>query len=332
MNQLRKAVSLDSFLLSPIVLISAIVALQVLLVGGFYYSTTDKKHFLERSEFTWLLIYSGIAITLAIAVGIMRHRWMLREDRVRQRLLDVIDAIPDPSAVRDVKGKYIMWNKAAEVYHGIKAVHVLGKTPFELFPQAVAREFLELDAECSLSNKAVMRRVVLPPIYGKSQRIANIRVAPVGSAVDSGTAKNVRGVVTILQDITVAEREATALRHLTTQLKMALNTSGFGSWIWDLENDIVTYSAQYKSLLRYEGENFKQDFDFLSRIHPGDSEAIVAAGKLSLKTNAVFDQVYRLRCFDEVYRYFHASGEAAFDDKGRRFFAGLLCPLDRTAD
>jgi hypothetical protein len=59
---------------------------------------------------------------------------------------------------------------------------------------------------------------------------------------------------------------------------------------------------------------------------------VVAAAKRSLQEYAAFDQVYRLRCFDEVYRYFHASGEAAFDDKGRRFFAGLLCPLDRSAD
>ncbi len=308
------------------------MALQALLIGGFYYVTADKKHLLEKPEFSWLLVYSGICTTLAIAAGIMRHRWMRREDRVRQRLLDVIDAIPDPSAVRDVKGKYIMWNKAAEAYHGIKAIHVLGKTPFELFPQEVAREILELDAACSLSDKTVVRRVVLPPIYGKGQRISNIRVAPVSSAMDSGAAKNVRGVISILHDITAAERETTALRHMTTQLKMALDTSGFGSWIWDLENDVVTYSAQYKSLLRYEGANFKQDFDFLSRIHPGDSQVVIAAGKLSLKTNAPFDQVYRLRCFDEVYRYFHASGESALDDKGRRFFAGLLCPLDRTAD
>jgi PAS domain-containing protein len=137
--------------------------------------------------------------------------------------------------------------------------------------------------------------------------------------------------VTILHDITETEREASALRHLSTQLKMALDTSGFGSWIWDLEHERVTYSAQYQALLRYRGENFEQDFDFRSRIHPGDSEAVVAAAKLTMRQSVSFDQVYRLRCFDEVFRVFHASGEAALDDKGRRYFAGLLCPLDREA-
>lgn len=253
---------------------------------------------------------------------------MQREDLVRQRLLDVIDAIPDPSAVRDMKGRYVSWNKAAESYHGIKAEHVLGKTPFEIFPRDIARKLLELDAQCSLSNKKVIQRVILPPLYGKGLRVVSIHVAPVLSS----SSEDVRGFVTILQDITEQERESSSLRHLSSQLKMALDTSGFGSWIWDLENNIVTYSSQYKALLRYEGENFKQDFDFLSRIHPGDSEMVVTAAKHTLKADTPFDQVYRLRCFDDVYRYFHASGESALDDKGRRYFSGLLCPLDRTAD
>ena len=292
------------------------------------YLANENRWSLEPAEIALLVSYSLIAIAIAVVNGILRHRWIQRESTVRQRLLDVIDAIPDPSAVRDVKGKYIMWNKAAEAYHGIKAQHVVGKTPFELFPIEVARDILELDAECALSGQTVVRRVVLPPLYGKGQRVAMIRVAPVRSTSDSG----IRGAVTILRDVTQEEREATALRHLSMQLKMALDTSGFGSWIWDLDNDLVTYSAQYQALLRYKGKSFNQDFEFLERLHPGDTKIVVAAAKRGIKENVPFDQVYRLRCFDETYRCFHASGESAFDDKGQRFFAGLLCPLDRSAD
>ncbi len=304
-----------------------VVALQAGLLGVYLHLANEQTISIEPAEMTLLLAYSVIAIFLAVMIGIMRHRWLQRENRVRQRLLDVIDAIPDPSGVRDLRGKYIMWNKAAESYHGIKAEHVLGKTPYELFPKEVARKILELDAECAKSSQTVLRRVELPPLYGKGKRVANIRVAPVQSTTDSG----IRGVVTILHDVTQAEREASELRHVSTQLTMALKTSGFGSWIWNLEQDSVTYSAQYQALLRYRGNSFNQDFDFLSRVHVGDVEAVKTAAKLTLKNNASFDQVYRLRCFDEEYRYFHASGESALDDKGKRFFAGLLCPLDRKA-
>ena len=327
MSQLRKTVRTASSFPAPWMIVLLVVVLQAMLLGGFLLLADEGKLNIEPAEMTLLVIYSAVTIVLAIIISITRHRWLQSENRVRQRLLDVIDAIPDPSGVRDMKGKYIMWNKAAQAYHGIKAEHVVGKTPYELFPQEVARQILELDAECAASNQTIVRRVALPPLYGKGHRVANIRVAPVRSATDS----SIRGVVTILHDVTESEKEASALRHLSTQLKMALDTSGFGSWIWDLEQNSVTYSAQYQALLRYPGDSFNHDFEFLSRVHPGDIEAVKAAAKLTLTDNVAFDQVYRLRCFDEEYRHFHASGESALDDKGKRFFAGLLCPLNRKA-
>ena len=224
-----------------------------------------------------------------------------------------------------------MWNKAAEAYHGIKAQHVLGKTPFDLFPEAVAREILNLDAQCFKTEDISLRRLLLPPLYGKGARVANLRTAPVHSTTDTTPGNSVRGVVSILHDITESEREAASLKHTTMQLKMALDTSGFGSWIWDLDNDSVTYSKQYQALLKYKGKNFNQDFNFRSRIHPGDAQMVIAAAKKAIKENIAYDQVYRLRCFDEVDRVFHVSGEPATDDSGRRYFAGLLCPLDRSA-
>jgi PAS domain S-box-containing protein len=328
MSKLNISLRISSSASTPSTIVLLVVLLQAALLGMYFYLADREVLTIEPAELTLLLAYSAIAIGLAIAIGIMRQRWVQREDSVRQRLLGVIDAIPDPSAVRDVKGRYVMWNKAAEQYHGIKSKHVVGKTPFELFPPAVARSILSLDAKCSISGETVVQRLVLPPLYGKGQRVAMIRVAPVRSASDA----SIRGVVTILHDVTDAERESSALGHISTQLKMALDTSGFGSWIWDLEADMVTFSAQYQALLRYSGESFREDFVFLGRIHPGDVDAVKSATVRTLKEYAPFDQVFRLRCFDEVHRYFHASGESALDGNGKRYFAGLLCPLDRSAD
>lgn len=322
------SLSVSSGLFSPVMVVLLVVLIQVLLMAAYLFMGQKELLQIETAELILLLVYSAVAIALAIGVGIIRLRWMRREDTIRQRLLSVIEAIPDPSAVRDIKGRYVMWNKAAEVYYGIKSEHVLGKTPFELFPKEVARRLLELDAQCNMGGQTVVQRLELPPIYGKGHRVVIVRVAPVHSARD----KTVRGVVTILHDVTTSEAEAAALRQTSTQLKMALDTSGFGSWIWDLNTSEQTYSPQYRSLLRYTGNNFKQDFVFLDRLHPGDQPFVVEAAKSSIRNKTPFDQVYRLRCFDEQYRYFHASGESVTDEEGKRQFAGLLCPLDRHAD
>jgi PAS domain S-box-containing protein len=331
MSKQHTHLSVKSNTFSPLVVVILVALIQVALIGTYVYLAEQDLLAIEPAELALLLAYSAIAIGLAIAVGLFRVRWMRREETVRQRLLAVIGAIPDPSAVRDLKGRYVMWNQAAESYHGIKSEHVLGKTPFELFPKEVARNILELDAQCSLSGQMVVKRVELPALYGKGRRTAIIRVAPVHSTSDQ-KGGNIRGVVTILHDVTSSELEAVKLRQLTAQLKMALDTSGFGSWIWELDNDVQTYSQQYQTLLHYKGNNFKEDFVFLERLHPGDQATVTLEAKRSIKENMPFDQVYRLRCFDEQYRYFHASGEAVLNEHGKRQFAGLLCPLDRNAN
>lgn len=327
MGKQQSQINVTSGGFSPVAIVLLVIFLQAALVAAHFYLAQLQLIVIEPAERMLLLAYSAIAIFLACVVGYFRVRWINREDTVRQRLLGVIEAIPDPSAVRDLKGRYVMWNKAAEQYHGVKADHVLGKTPFELFPKEVARSILALDAECSESCQTVVKRVELPPLYGKGQRVAIIRVAPVRSATD----EKLRGVVTILHDVTQSERETTELRQTSAQLKMALDTSGFGSWTWDLASNEQKYSLQYQKLLRYQGKNFSDDYVFLERLHPGDLEAVIQEAKRSIKENTHYDQVYRLRCFDEAYRYFRVSGQPVTDAQGKRQFAGLLCPLDRNA-
>ena len=192
----------------------------------------------------------------------------------------------------------------------------------DLFPEAVAQVYMALDAEAMQTNAPVVRRQELPPIYGKGKRTAILRVAPISSTVELGA----RGTVSILHDTTETELESARLRYLTTQLKLALDTSGFGGWVWDLEGDILTCSEQYQNLLGYRGQNFRRDFVFRDRLHPDDRERVLEAVRLSIKENSRFEQAYRLQRFDGQYQSFRGSGHAANDAQGKRYFAGLLVP------
>jgi PAS domain S-box-containing protein len=328
MAYLHKALKTQFSGPSPAMIVALVIVLQ--LVMGTLYVVVHERANQPISQEEWFLItgYSVFAIGIAIAAGFGRHLDQRREDRVRQRLLEVIEALPDPSAVRDVQGRYVIWNQAATSYHGIKAEHVIGKTPFDLFPKEVARAILQLDHEAMMSNQTVIQRVKLPPLYGKGARVAQIRVAPIHSV---GDVNKVRGAVTILHDVTDSERDSLALMHTTMQLRLALETSGFGSWIWNLDTDEVTFSKQYEQILRYSGSQFTQDFHFKSRVHPDDLNMVQEAIRRSLKQTIPFDEVYRIQCFDNEYRPFHGSGEIAFDAQGTRYFAGLLCSLDRNS-
>ena len=325
MAKLPSALHPGSQALSPWLIVLLVILLQVALWLGFVYLSQESNHATTQTEMLLISGYSALAVLIALIVAFSRQRWIERENRIRQRLLDVIDAIPDPSAVRDAKGKYVLWNKAAETYHGIKAIHVIGKTPFELFPPAVARSILELDALCAEQQSTVVQRVELPPLYGKGSRVASIRVAPIRTVDDAGS---VRGAVTILHDITEEEKEARRLRQTTVQLKAALLASGFGMWHWDLRSQAVNYDAGYKQLLRYAGQQFETDFLIKERIHAQDWPRVKAATQASLTDQQPFDIRYRLMCFDGVYREFRSCGEVSRLPNGDHYFAGLLCSAD----
>ena len=159
-------------------------------------------------------------------------------------------------------------------------------------------------------------------------RLVLLRVA----AVHSGDGQDkLRGVVSILHDITEQEQTAEAVRRQEAQLRLVVTASGLGTWDWNLVTDQATYSDSFLRLLRYRGNDFRRDFVFRDRLHPDDRDAVIAAVHAGLEHATPFDRSYRLLCFDGQFRWFRGCGEAVVDAWGDRHFAGLLIPLDEPA-
>lgn len=280
---------------------------------------------LLRLDTTGLALSSALVGALVWLLARLAESRLRDDARVRERLFEIIDCLPDPAAVRDLQGRYVLWNQAAEAYYGITQAHVTGKQPHELFPQALAEALSHADRRVLASGSPLLNKIMLPPIYGRSARIAQLRVAPIHSADGAG---KLRGVVSILSDITEAEQNAELQRRQEARLALALQACGAGLWDWDLEPDTVTYSLAFDQMLHYTGTEIGQDFVLRDRLHPGDRDAVLADVRASLTTGSPFSREYRLLCFDNQYRRFHGRGELLTDVWGRRHFTGLLSPLD----
>jgi len=252
------------------------------------------------------------------------HRLRLREaGRLRTRLFEIIDCLPDATAVRDLEGKHAMWNQAAERFFRLRAEHAVGRPASELFPETLAQALANADQVARSRGETVERRLRLPAIYGQPERVAQLRVAPVWAA---DTARKLRGTVSTLKDITDQEAQALTLQREQARLAMAVEACGAGLWDWDLESDRVTYSPGFMRLLRYQGEDFRADFLFREHLHPEDRDRTLQAVQLGLREGMPVDRRYRLRCFDGLYRPFHGRGQPLTDAEGKRHFTGLLTP------
>ncbi|MEW6695052.1 putative signaling protein [Tepidimonas thermarum] len=116
-----------------------------------------------------------------------------------------------------------------------------------------------------------------------------------------------------------------ALQRGERQVQLALEGSRAGTWDWNLQTDIVEYSAGFARLLRYQGDDFHRDFSFRDRLHPADRKRTLAAVHKALSSGEVFDEAYRLRCFDGRWHWFRGRGRAIGDVQGKpRHFSGIL--------
>lgn len=135
-------------------------------------------------------------------------------------------------------------------------------------------------------------------------------------------------LLVVAQEVGNDEAARAALARSESSLRLALEGSGTGLWDWDLKTDIVEFSQGFGRLLHYVGDDFRRDFHFRERLHPEDRDTVIAAVERSLRSDEAFDQPYRLRCFDEQFRWFQGRGmtHRGIDGRPERF-SGILVDL-----
>ena len=83
----------------------------------------------------------------------------------KQRMQDILEALPITLSIRDTAGRYILINRAFEQASGFKREQVLGQTARALFNEEVAAEIAETDAQLlagSASSLSSERQIVHP--------------------------------------------------------------------------------------------------------------------------------------------------------------------------
>ena len=113
-------------------------------------------------------------------------------------------------------------------------------------------------------------------------------------------------------------RKVDELQLSEERYELAVAGSAAGIWDWNITTEKIFYSERYLELLGYSPGEFSDSLDeFWSRIHPDDHHATQLAVERHLEDRIPYLVDYRLRTRSGDYQWFHARGQASWDDDGK---------------
>jgi PAS domain S-box-containing protein len=113
------------------------------------------------------------------------------------------------------------------------------------------------------------------------------------------------------------KQKVRALQKSEELYELAVAGSSAGLWDWDILSDNLYSSDRLKELLGYGPDEIDLKIDeFWNRLHPEDVDSVRLSLGRHLKKREPFFIDYRLLAKAGNYRWFHARGQAIWDERG----------------
>lgn len=287
---------------------------------------------LNRQSLRWQI---GLFIVWLLATALIALWFMRRKQRADQRNREtaqelelIVRHAPAGMARVHVGGAEIVWANAKLAGWLGRSVESLRGQDFRALVPPDDQNEIAVQLERLLDGRSdhyqALRQCVnittgkITPVLCTTSRVA-------ASGMDGPVA-----LVCVLQDLSEMVNARNAMVRSESMLRLALEGSGNGVWEWDALEQRLNFSSGMSALLRYEGMDLAADFDFYQRLHPEDAAVARQQVEQALEPSSMLVLTARLLCFDGLYRWFRARGQAYRDADGRLLrISGLLS--DQTA-
>ncbi|WP_435017586.1 PAS domain S-box protein [Tundrisphaera sp. TA3] len=256
------------------------------------------------------------SVARGLALGIERKRSeaaLLRSEAEAKKLALVAARTDNAVILTDPHGKIEWVNDGFTRITGYEPAEVIGRSPGAILqgpgtsPEAVAY------MRARLRSGEGFRTEILNYTKGGQAYWIAVEAQPIRDAEG-----RIIHFMAIEADVTERKMAEEALRRSEERFGLAVRGTNEGLWDWDVAGDTVYFSPRFAEFLGREGGEFEGTLEeWSSRLHPDDRGRVLGLLAEHFETRAPYDVEYRLRGDGGDYRWFHARGQAVWDEQGR---------------
>jgi PAS domain S-box-containing protein len=223
-----------------------------------------------------------------------RRRLEASEALARERL-DEIEALyataPVGLCLGDTRLRFVHVNAMIAEMNGVPAPEHIGRTPHDVLPRPLADTVV-----------AAMRRVL-----ETGEKIVDVELrtdthrAP-GVARDylvswipfRGRDGVIRGVNTVVQDVTALKEAERELRRREERLRLACEVAHVGWWDWDIGTGRISVAEDLHVVLGFSPDQIPKTYaEFIAAVHPEDRTRVEQAIAATMEHGAPYEVEFR---------------------------------------
>ncbi|WP_321421937.1 PAS domain S-box protein [uncultured Methanobacterium sp.] len=240
-----------------------------------------------------------------------------QSENTAQKRLKEIEAIynsaPIGLCVLDRNLRFVRINDRMAEINGFPSEEHIGKTVHEIIPdlaeqaESAAKEIFE-----TKNNVVGMEFTGMTPAQPGVSRTWMEEWYPL-----KDSSHHIIGINVAALEITEIKKAENALKKSEEKLRLAIEGAGAGMWFWDLENDLIEWTNEYKHIFGVEPDPDTSFSNILKVVHPDDQEKVKDAIQRTLQFGEDFKIEMRTVWQDGTVHWAYSLGKLSYDSQGK---------------
>ncbi|HOX56211.1 MAG TPA: transporter substrate-binding domain-containing protein [Candidatus Paceibacterota bacterium] len=241
-----------------------------------------------------------------------------------QRLVNIIEFLPDATFVIDQDNRLIAWNRACETMTGVKKEALLGRGDYayaEPFYKQRRPMLIDLVRQSSPEAEAVVgafqRSGDMLSAEGFMPWLREGRGAHLWGAAAPLYDPEGRpcGAIEVIRDVTPLKEAEEALHQSEQQFRLIMENLADLVAVLDLDGNRIYNSPSYRGILG-DPEQLRGTYSFVE-VHPDDRARVEQAFRETVRTGLGQRLEYRMIGQDGQVRHIESQGSVIHDEQGR---------------